>query len=41
MKGVKIGERLHEKKWKRGGGSVGDRGVATCMYETHVHTEKS
>ena len=26
---------------EKGGGNVGDRGVATGMYETHVHTEKS
>ena len=29
------------KNGKGGGGNVRDRGVATCMYETHVHTEKS
>ena len=29
------------RKNGKGGGNVGDRGVATCMYETHVHTEKS
>ena len=29
------------EKMEKGGGNVGDRGVATGMYETHVHTEKS
>ena len=37
MKGVKIGKRLDEKKWKRGENG-GDRGIATCMYGTQVRT---